>query len=82
MLTWRGPAARACVFACAGPLQGTVIVSMASTLGAALAFLVSRYVARPFVEERLQGGWWPSGAGEGRVGCGAATKGSRLPGPD
>lgn len=36
-----------------GPLLGTVVVSAASTLGASLAFLVSRYVARPFVESHL-----------------------------
>eukprot|EP00884_Botryococcus_braunii_P008664 jgi/Botrbrau1/1779/Bobra.0217s0034.1 len=36
-----------------GPVLGTAVVSVASTLGASLAFLVSRYVARPFVESRL-----------------------------
>ena len=37
-----------------GPVQGTAIVSAASTLGATLAFLVSRYLARPFVLRKLQ----------------------------
>ncbi|GAQ84225.1 hypothetical protein KFL_001810060 [Klebsormidium nitens] len=36
-----------------GPLLGTAVVSVSSTSGAALAFLISRYAARPFVEERL-----------------------------
>ena len=31
-----------------GPLQGTAIVSIASTLGATLAFLVSRYGSVPY----------------------------------
>ena len=38
-----------------GPVTGTAIVSAASTLGATLAFLVSRYLARPFVIQKLQG---------------------------
>jgi len=38
-----------------GPITGTAIVSAASTLGATLAFLVSRYLARPFVTQKLQG---------------------------
>jgi uncharacterized membrane protein YdjX (TVP38/TMEM64 family) len=37
-----------------GPLSGTAIVSAASTTGATLAFLVSRYLARPLVEEKLR----------------------------
>ena len=37
-----------------GPVTGTAIVSTASTLGATLAFLVSRYLARPFVTQQLQ----------------------------
>ncbi|KAK9830563.1 hypothetical protein WJX72_012501 [[Myrmecia] bisecta] len=37
-----------------GPLTGTALVSVASTLGAALAFLVSRYVARPYMEAKLR----------------------------
>ena len=37
-----------------GPVTGTAIVSAASTLGATLAFLVSRYLARPFVLRKLQ----------------------------
>lgn len=36
-----------------GPVQGTMLVSVGSTLGATLAFLTSRYVARPLVEGRL-----------------------------
>ena len=38
-----------------GPIYGTAIVSAAATLGATLAFLVSRYVARPLVLEKLGG---------------------------
>ncbi|MEW5305301.1 MAG: hypothetical protein WDW38_005658 [Sanguina aurantia] len=38
-----------------GPLQGTAVVSIASTTGAALAFLVSRYLAAPLVRTRLEG---------------------------
>jgi uncharacterized membrane protein YdjX (TVP38/TMEM64 family) len=38
-----------------GAVSGTAIVSVAATLGATLAFLVSRYVARPLVLERLGG---------------------------
>lgn len=37
-----------------GPITGTAIVSAASTLGATLAFLVSRYLARPYVLRKLQ----------------------------
>ncbi|KAG1666997.1 hypothetical protein FOA52_014309 [Chlamydomonas sp. UWO 241] len=36
-----------------GPFVGTALVSIASTLGATAAFVVSRYAARPFVEARL-----------------------------
>lgn len=36
-----------------GPLLGTAVVSVASTLGASAAFLVGRYVARPLIEEKL-----------------------------
>ena len=36
-----------------GPIYGTAIVSAAATLGATLAFFVSRYVARPLVLDRL-----------------------------
>ena len=36
-----------------GPISGTAIVSVAATLGATLAFFVSRYVARPLVLDRL-----------------------------
>jgi len=36
-----------------GPILGTAIVSVAATLGATLAFFVSRYVARPLVLDRI-----------------------------
>lgn len=36
-----------------GPIFGTIIVSIASTTGAAMAFLVGRYLARPFVAQKL-----------------------------
>lgn len=36
-----------------GPLLGTAVVSVASTLGASAAFLVGRYLARPAVERRI-----------------------------
>jgi uncharacterized membrane protein YdjX (TVP38/TMEM64 family) len=38
-----------------GLAAGTAIVFVAATLGAAAAFLVSRYLARPLVERRLAG---------------------------
>ena len=38
-----------------GPLLGTAVVSAASTAGAAAAFLIGRYVARPAVERRIAG---------------------------
>lgn len=38
-----------------GVVQGTATVFLAATIGATLAFLVSRYVARGAVESRLQG---------------------------
>jgi uncharacterized membrane protein YdjX (TVP38/TMEM64 family) len=38
-----------------GLVQGTIYVFFAATLGAALAFLVSRHLARSLVERRLQG---------------------------
>ena len=38
-----------------GPIYGTALVSCASTLGCTLAFLTSRYLARPVAEERLRG---------------------------
>ncbi|GLI61029.1 hypothetical protein VaNZ11_003293, partial [Volvox africanus] len=38
-----------------GPLAGTALVSLASTAGAAAAFLVSRYFARPWVERQISG---------------------------
>jgi uncharacterized membrane protein YdjX (TVP38/TMEM64 family) len=38
-----------------GPVYGTALVSVASTLGCVLAFLTARYLARPIVEQRLQG---------------------------
>lgn len=36
-----------------GVVQGTIIVSVASTTGAALSFLISRYVLRDWVTQRL-----------------------------
>jgi hypothetical protein len=39
----------------AGVLAGTAIVSVASTLGAVLAFLLAQNVAQPWVESRLEG---------------------------
>jgi uncharacterized membrane protein YdjX (TVP38/TMEM64 family) len=36
-----------------GPVLGTLVVSAAATSGCTLAFLCSRYVVRPFAEERL-----------------------------
>src|SRR5262245_10962626 len=37
-----------------GPVVGVVVVSLASTTGAALAFLVARYLARNAVARRVQ----------------------------
>ena len=36
-----------------GPVQGSLMVSLASTTGAAVSFLIGRYIARPFVEKKL-----------------------------
>lgn len=38
-----------------GPVLGTAVVSLASTAGAAAAFLVGRYLARPAVARRIAG---------------------------
>lgn len=38
-----------------GVVRGTIYVFIGATLGAAAAFLVARYVARPIVERRLAG---------------------------
>lgn len=38
-----------------GVLEGVVYVSLASTLGATLAFLVGRYIARGWVSRRIEG---------------------------
>lgn len=38
-----------------GLIQGAIIVSFASTIGATLAFLLSRYLLRDFVEKRFSG---------------------------
>ena len=38
-----------------GPVTGTALVSVASTTGCCLAFVISRYVARPLAERRLAG---------------------------
>lgn len=36
-----------------GPVIGSIVVSIAATLGAAAAFLVGRYLARPWVAEKV-----------------------------
>jgi uncharacterized membrane protein YdjX (TVP38/TMEM64 family) len=38
-----------------GVIKGSIIVSIAATLGAASAFLVGRYLARGWVEEKIEG---------------------------
>lgn len=38
-----------------GVIKGTIIVSVASTLGAASAFLVGRYLAREWVAKKIEG---------------------------
>jgi hypothetical protein len=48
-------AADSCVVFDAGPLKGTAVVSVSATAGACLAFLVSRYLARPVVEAKVAG---------------------------
>ncbi len=37
-----------------GPGFGTVLVSLAATLGASLAFLISRYLAQPYAKAKLK----------------------------
>ena len=37
-----------------GPGFGTALVSLAATLGASLAFLISRYLAQPYAKAKLQ----------------------------
>lgn len=37
-----------------GPAYGTALVSLASTIGASLAFLISRYLAQPYAKAKLQ----------------------------
>lgn len=39
----------------AGPVKGTALASASATAGACLAFVVSRYLARPLVEARVAG---------------------------
>jgi len=51
-----------------GLLWGTVIVSFASTLGATLAFLVSRFLLRDFVQEKFGGYLRTVNEGVGREG--------------
>ncbi|SDZ79545.1 Uncharacterized membrane protein YdjX, TVP38/TMEM64 family, SNARE-associated domain [Desulfuromusa kysingii] len=41
-----------------GPFWGVVYTITSSTLGASLAFLISRYLARDLIERRLQGSHW------------------------
>lgn len=38
-----------------GVVQGSILCSIGSTLGAAAAFLIGRYVARAWVEKKIQG---------------------------
>jgi len=38
-----------------GVIKGSIIVSVSATLGAALAFLVSRYLARKWISRRFEG---------------------------
>lgn len=38
-----------------GVIKGSILVSVASTLGASAAFLVGRYAARSFVEKKIEG---------------------------
>ena len=37
-----------------GPKYGTALVSLAGTIGASLAFLISRYLAQPYAKAKLQ----------------------------
>ena len=41
-----------------GVLWGTIVVSFASTIGATLAFLVSRFLLRDYVQSRFEAGRW------------------------
>lgn len=41
-----------------GPFWGVVYVIISATMGATLAFLVSRYIARGFIEKKLVGSRW------------------------
>ena len=54
-----------------GPFVGTALVSLASTAGAAAAFLVGRYAARPAVERRIASNprWAAVDAAIGRQGA-------------
>ena len=52
---------------------GTAIISVAATLGATLAFLVSRYLARPYIESQLRGN-----AKFAKIDAGIAAKGARV----
>lgn len=52
---------------------GVAIVSIAATAGATLAFLVSRYVARPYLESQLRGN-----AKFAKIDAGIAAKGARV----
>lgn len=36
-----------------GPVLGTIVVSIASTFGAGLSFLIGRYLARSFVQRKI-----------------------------
>lgn len=52
---------------------GVAIVSVAATAGATLAFLVSRYLARPYIESQLRGN-----AKFAKIDAGIASKGARV----
>jgi uncharacterized membrane protein YdjX (TVP38/TMEM64 family) len=56
-----------------GPIMGTVWASIGSTLGAAAAFLVARYVARDMVE-----GWAQSNQVFKKIDDGVAAQGWRM----
>jgi len=56
-----------------GPLRGTVYVSIASTIGVAVAFLIARYGARKMVE-----GWLEESPRLGRIDQAVADHGWRI----
>ncbi|KAK9862338.1 hypothetical protein WJX84_011428 [Apatococcus fuscideae] len=52
---------------------GVIIVSVAATAGATLAFLISRYLARPYLESQLRGN-----VKFAKIDAGIASKGARV----